>query len=161
MLNDDDRQLTVNVIARHLVAKSEPHELDFAVLRLAEHQSRTPLRLYTDPVPFTPGVNFPVNIIQHPDGQPKRVAFRNNLVSAVDDSTIRYFTDTDRGSSGAPVCDDVWRVVALHRGAVPVQGVNFQGRTTAVINIGSQKAAILAKIKANNSALWEEIVAEL
>lgn len=142
-----------------LEASDPVDELDFAVLRLAAPQNRAPLRLYTDPAPFTPGRSFPVNVIQHPDGQPKRVAFRNNLVSAVDDTTVRYFTDTNNGSSGAPVFDDTWRVVALHRGSVRVQGVNFQGRSTAVINIGSQMAAILAKIQAANPALWEEITA--
>jgi endonuclease G len=36
-------------------------------------------------------------------GEHKRVAFRNNLVSAADATTIRYFADTDQGSSGSPV----------------------------------------------------------
>ena len=142
-----------------LEASDSVTELDFAVLRLTVPQDRDPLQLFTDPVPFAPGASLPVNVIQHPDGQPKRDAFSNNLESAVDDTTVRYFTDTNNGSSGAPVFDDDWRVVALHRGSVRVQGVNFQGRSTAVINIGSQMAAILAKIKAANPPLWEEIAA--
>ena len=69
-----------------------------------------------------------VNIVQHPRGEYKRVAVRNNLVSAADETTVRYFTDTDYGSSGSPVCDDQWRVVALHRGARRAKDVQFQGK---------------------------------
>ena len=43
----------------------------------------------------------PVNIIQHPEGRPKEIAFRNNqLVKLVDDDVMTYSTDTDHGSSG-------------------------------------------------------------
>jgi hypothetical protein len=72
-----------------------------------------------------------------------RVALRNNLITDVDDTTLRHFTDMLIGSSGSPVLDDGWRVVALHRGAVDVKGVRFQGRPTAVVNVGTQIAAIL------------------
>ena len=38
-----------------------------------------------------------VNIIQHPDGDFKQIAIRNNLVTATTDVDVRYFTDTRRG----------------------------------------------------------------
>jgi endonuclease G len=55
-----------------------------------------------------------VNIIQHPQGRFKEIAFRDNQVKAVEDNFIQYITDTDYGSSGSPVFDDYFNVVALH-----------------------------------------------
>ncbi|MDQ4093140.1 MAG: serine protease [Actinomycetota bacterium] len=60
----------------------------------------------------------PVNIIQHPGGNPRKIAFRNNLlVSVDDDSRLTYQTDTMPGSSGSPVFSDEWQLVALHHAA--------------------------------------------
>lgn len=59
-------------------------------------------------------VNGYVNIIQHPEGGPKQVALYHNVVAYVDDRRIQYMTDTMPGSSGAPVFDSEWEVVALH-----------------------------------------------
>ena len=80
-------------------------------------------------------------------------------MSAADATTIRYFADTDQGSSGSPVCDDRWRVVALHRGARHVSGVQFQGKDEAFVNFGSQIQAILADIRANDPPAAEAIAA--
>jgi phosphatidylserine/phosphatidylglycerophosphate/cardiolipin synthase-like enzyme/V8-like Glu-specific endopeptidase len=58
------------------------------------------------------------NIIQHPSGQPKQLAFRQNEVIAKPADFLHYRTDTAPGSSGAPVFNDQWQVVALHRAGV-------------------------------------------
>jgi V8-like Glu-specific endopeptidase len=55
-----------------------------------------------------------VNIIQHPSGGPKHIALYHNIVAYSDENVIQYLTDTLPGSSGSPVFDDLWRVVALH-----------------------------------------------
>jgi V8-like Glu-specific endopeptidase len=55
-----------------------------------------------------------VNIIQHPQGRFKEIAFRDNQVKLVDDTVVQYLTDTDYGTSGSPVMDDWFNVVALH-----------------------------------------------
>lgn len=135
-------------------------QLDFAILRLAAPRTdRAPLRLWPRQLTHVDGDYRPVNIIQHPGGNSKSVAFRNNLVTAADATTIRYFTDTLKGSSGSPVFDDAWSVVALHRGSLDVPNVQFQGRSTAVANFGTQVTAILAHLKANAPALLDEIQA--
>jgi V8-like Glu-specific endopeptidase len=66
-----------------------------------------------------PAVDDRVCIIQHPGGQPKKIALQHNLIRSVDDSKIQYWTDTDLGSSGSPVFDENWKVVALHHFSVP------------------------------------------
>lgn len=58
--------------------------------------------------------NQRVNIIQHPQGRFKEIVFRDNQVKAIEDEFIQYITDTDYGSSGSPVFDDWFNVVALH-----------------------------------------------
>lgn len=55
-----------------------------------------------------------VNIIQHPGGEFKAIALYHNVVVGVKDGKVRYLTDTMRGSSGSPVFDSEWNVVALH-----------------------------------------------
>lgn len=55
-----------------------------------------------------------VNIIQHPIGGPKQIAIYHNVVAYVGEDRIQYLTDTLPGSSGSPVFDSHWQVVALH-----------------------------------------------
>ena len=51
----------------------------------------------------------PVNIIQHPEGGPKRYATVNNrLLDLRDDGFLLYETDTLEGSSGSPVFNQHW-----------------------------------------------------
>ncbi|MEV7442919.1 serine protease [Streptomyces sp. NPDC091204] len=72
-------------------------------------------------------VNDPVNVIGHPMGRLKEIALRdNNLVQRLDDF-LHYWTDTEPGSSGSPVYNDQWEVVALHHQGVP--NTDSQGRT--------------------------------
>jgi len=60
-----------------------------------------------------------VNIIQHPNGEPKQLAIRNNQVVDELELFLHYQTDTSPGSSGSPVFNDQWEVVALHHSGVP------------------------------------------
>ncbi|MFF5970785.1 trypsin-like peptidase domain-containing protein [Streptomyces sp. NPDC012769] len=152
-----DRAETEEVTATGLVAWDE--ELDYAVLRLTSAQpERQVLRVATEPFGI-PGAETPaVNIIQHPKGMPKRVALRNNLVYQADEKNLAYFTDTQGGSSGSPVFTDRWTVVALHRGARRITGVEYRGRTSAVVNVGTQVSRILAHLRENRPESYEEIM---
>lgn len=55
-----------------------------------------------------------VNIIQHPGGAYKQLSFIHNLVAYADEHRVQYLTDTMPGSSGSPVLDAHWNVVAIH-----------------------------------------------
>jgi Trypsin-like peptidase domain len=62
-----------------------------------------------------------VTIIQHPNSLPKQIAIRENQVlqigdeqDDVKDNFLWYASDTDPGSSGSPVLNDNWQVVAIH-----------------------------------------------
>lgn len=56
-----------------------------------------------------------VSIIQHAGGGPKQIALAHNMVTYVDDRVVQYLTDTLGGSSGSPVFNKDWQVVAIHR----------------------------------------------
>ena len=99
-------------------------ELDYAIVRVTPKDHKTPgkewgfLDLYNG---ATVSVGQRVNIIQHPQGRFKEIAFRDNQVRAADpdEPFIQYITDTDYGTSGSPVFDDWFNVVALHSQRVP------------------------------------------
>ena len=55
-----------------------------------------------------------VNIIQHPAGRSKEISFQNNFVQYIGGNVAQYVTSTLNGSSGSPVFNDGWEVVALH-----------------------------------------------
>ncbi|MBX3331697.1 MAG: endonuclease [Nitrospira sp.] len=60
-----------------------------------------------------------VTIIQHPNGQPKQIALRENQIIDVLENFLHYHTDTAPGSSGSPLFNDQWEVVGLHHSGVP------------------------------------------
>ncbi|MET9956352.1 trypsin-like peptidase domain-containing protein [Streptomyces sp. NPDC006339] len=153
-----DQAETEEATASGLVAWDE--ELDYALLRLTAVQpERQVLRVAAEPF-VVPGNDTPaVNIIQHPKGMPKRVALRNNLVYQADERNLAYFTDTQGGSSGSPVFTDRWTVVALHRGARRISGVEYRGRSSAVVNVGTQMSRILAHLREQRPESYEEIMA--
>ncbi len=64
-------------------------------------------------------IGMNVNIVQHPNGWPKTVALRNNTLTFRTPRTLLYETDTQPGSSGSPVFNDGWDVVALHHYGAP------------------------------------------
>ena len=132
-------------------------DLDYAVLRLAG-DDRAALTLSAQAVAdVTPGSAVVVNVIQHPDGNPKRFGIRNNLVSAATPTELRYFTDTLGGSSGSPVLDDSWQVVGLHKGSRLVRGVKFQGRDAAYVNVGTQITAVLDRLRTTHPGQLPEL----
>ncbi|MEU0074218.1 trypsin-like peptidase domain-containing protein [Streptomyces sp. NPDC006332] len=104
----------------HLVVPCEPGSatgdatLDWAVIRAA---APLPGDAVCVPLPDSTSVGLDdrVYIIQHPHGEVKKLAARHNVVRHVDDVVIQYWTDTERGSSGSPVFDEHWRLVAVHR----------------------------------------------
>ncbi len=61
-----------------------------------------------------PVVGDPVNIIQHPNGNSKQIALTANEVLSIWEPYVFYNADTEPGSSGSPVFNQDWQVIALH-----------------------------------------------
>lgn len=70
-------------------------------------------------------IGQPVNIIQHPNGNNKAVVVHDSCLLYLDDEDIDmekyclYSSDTEEGSSGSPVFNSKWEIVALHHKAIP------------------------------------------
>jgi endonuclease G len=59
-----------------------------------------------------------LSIIQHPNGELKQLCVRENKLLQRADDVLWYTTDTVPGSSGSPVVNNDWYVVALHHSGV-------------------------------------------
>jgi hypothetical protein len=131
--------------------------LDYALLRLKADarppgrpvSSRGQLPLLRKLPPLARGHRL--NIIQHPRGGPKQIAIRSNFYysshsTSTEPARIRYLTDTEPGSSGSPVFDDSWYVLAIHHAAVRVADSVHKGETIRYNNQGVSIAAILASL---------------
>ena len=128
--------------------------LDYAVLELDTAVPQRVPSLFLGALPqITNEQAFVVNILQHPGGKPKRLAMRNNAVARIDDNLIAYWTDTDYGSSGAPVFNDSWQVVAVHRAYEERNGLQYLGRSVGGANIGSRITKIVDDLRAKVPAL--------
>lgn len=94
---------------------------DWAIIR-----SRKPFKSSYLPMSLRP--SKPVRegdfvfIVQHPKGQPKKIGLLHNEVVRVTADRVQYLTDTLPGSSGSPVCNEHWEVVALHHRGVEGDG---------------------------------------
>ncbi len=102
-------------------------ELDYAIVAVEPTNSDdVPIGNYSflelDPRLGKITLNEPLNIVQHPLGEIKQVVLRENRLLDLPedpDFVAHYEGDTEPGSSGSPVFNDTWEVVALHHSGVP------------------------------------------
>jgi endonuclease G len=128
-------------------------DLDFTRVKINQASNPTPLNNwgYLDLAPdATPVMSDPVNIIQHPNGDDKQIALTSNEVISIWGSKIFYKADTEPGSSGSPVFNQDWKVVALHHaGKLMSEGgltINDKGEKASA-NRGILISFILDEIK--------------
>lgn len=96
-----------------------------------------------------------VSIVQHPGGGRKQIALRENVVIDLVDAFIHYETDTEPGSSGSPVFNDQWEVVALHHASVPLE----DGRR---VNEGIRISRLVARLAEQDlPAPWRALADEI
>ena len=119
---------------------------DWAVVRVANMTADIPtIDLANAAVPSDGDRAF---IVQHPDGQQKRLGFVRNMITAVSADRVQYLTDTQPGSSGAPVFDETGRLIAIHhRGGTPTQRT---GKAPLTKNQGVRISRVVAGLAAQN-----------
>ena len=95
---------------------STPDQYDFCRVKIIDNPE-APLSQWGyvefDPSAI-PTVGEAVTIIQHPKGQDKQIALNANDVLSVWNQHVYYTTDTEPGSSGSPVFNKDWKVIAIH-----------------------------------------------
>ena len=98
-----------------------------------------------------------VNLIQHPDGRLKEAVVRENrLVSRPKSGTVlHYVADSEPGSSGSPVFNVMWDVVALHHWGGPHRELFDEHgvRVPRTVNEGVRVSAIVLDLETRKSAL--------
>src|SRR4051812_21884389 len=99
-----------------------PDQLDYCLLRLTKRVGEEmvdgvargwiPLPKQGLPLP----ADAPILIVQHPKGEPMKLALDTQAVIGLNanGTRVRYRTNTDPGSSGSPVFTMDWDLVALH-----------------------------------------------
>lgn len=98
--------------------------LDFTIIALKPSDTKTPAFL-----PLKAGheeifEGQAVSMIQFPGGGRKSIVVHNSALQFLRDNDpyahfCNYTTDTERGSSGSPVFNIKWDVIALHRRSIP------------------------------------------
>lgn len=142
-------------------------DLDYALLRLEVPATAggtprlSPMRLRPTALLRLDGspLKERVNLLQYPGGDQMKVGLRDNFVVTATDRRLSYLTDTARGASGAPVCDDLWCVAGLHRGWAAIKGepLRLWGREIRQENYAVPISRIMADIDDRAPALGDEI----
>lgn len=136
-------------------------ELDYVILMLEADPGVPPLRLARGTSAVDEKSQPPLNIVLHPLGQPKMLGIRSNLAAALTDrpSDLGYFTDADTGpgASGAPVLNDDWQVVAMHRATARIERVVSHGLSIAWANVGTRITVIRDDLRRRSPETWRSI----
>ena len=107
---------------------------DWSAVKVAGNPSQRWGALALQPARLTVGDN--VNIVQHPGGGQKQISLNANVIVYADANRVQYLTDTLPGSSGSPVFDTRWNVVALHHSGGWLTEPTAQTKTTFYRNEG-------------------------
>jgi V8-like Glu-specific endopeptidase len=114
-------------------------------------QSRLQKQDITGNIPGLAGE--PVSIIQHPKGRFKEIVLSNNRVQGISDNFLYYEADADYSSSGSPVFNAQWQLVALHHAYI-------SERTSNRLNVlgyeGTRIFRIIGDLKAQANKSLEE-----
>jgi endonuclease G len=102
---------------------------DFTIVAVSEHSAngRSIEEFGYHPLIGQEGkilIGQPVNVIQHPKGRMKSICVHDSRFMYLQnggevDPYCWYSSDTEPGSSGSPVFNNRWEVVALHHKAIP------------------------------------------
>ena len=94
------------------------------------------------------------NIVQHPLGRHKELVLRENRLVSRLDYVLHYLADTDRGSSGSPVFNNNWQVIALHHWGGPSPAVlqGMAAHADVEVNEGIRISAIVKDLSDKRAA---------
>jgi V8-like Glu-specific endopeptidase len=150
-----------------LFLQSPIEELDFTLVAVEPKNldGATLDRYGWCPLIAQPGKEHPgqrVNVIHHPDGDPKQVSLRENFLVLILDDHLHYMTDTMPGSSGSPVFNDAWEVVALHHAGVDITDeaeIEIYRDAIGAVPAGADNEAPVVSV--NEGARISKVVANL
>ncbi len=109
-----------------ILFSSSPDQLDTTVATLREDTGDIPeLQLgFSDDIELDASPKPRLSVIGHPAGRKLEISLYDNHVIDLDPPYVFYRSLTEGGSSGSPVFDQEWDVVALHHAANHEIGAN-------------------------------------
>ena len=131
---------------RDLIFNSPIRELDVTLLRLDRSVPGV------EPYPLAPtlpdrAADRRVYVVGHPLGGGVSFSLQDNLLLDWDQRLVHYRTPTEPGSSGSPVFDDQWRLIAIHHaGRSDMRKLNGKPGTYEA-NEGINILAVVEEIK--------------
>jgi hypothetical protein len=131
----------------------KPDELDYVLLRVEGTPGLDPVGDSPDPEapprkwieiatkPYEFPEDTPLFIVQHPQGEPLKLALDDDAIIGLNDNAtrVKYETNTESGSSGSPCFNADWELVALHHSGDP----NFDPAHKPAYNEGIPMTAIV------------------
>jgi hypothetical protein len=96
-----------------LLFESGPYDLDCAVLRLESLPDESKTLPVAARLPEADGEQR-LYVMGHPRGGELKISIDDNVLIDHDDIKVHYRAPTEPGSSGSPVFDRTWQLVALH-----------------------------------------------
>lgn len=149
----DDGQLTELKTLSDVIARKAPISA-FDPSRFLMFFGYTPGSKYGF-LRLRPAISYPqglrLNIVQHPQGRKKEVVVQQNELKHVHTNVIHYFSDTDYGSSGSPVCDNRWDLMALHHARKVSESANEGIRIDKIV------ADLRNEFSSSNPAILNEL----
>jgi V8-like Glu-specific endopeptidase len=136
---------------KDLIFNSPIRELDVSLLRL----DRTVPGV--EPYPIAPALpdrdgDRRAYVVGHPLGGGVSFSLQDNLLLDWDQRLVHYRTPTEPGSSGSPVFDDQWRLIAIHHaGRSGIRKLNGKPGTYEA-NEGINILAVVEEIRQKLSA---------
>jgi endonuclease G len=99
-----------------------------------------------------------VNIVQHPGGEHKQVVMRENLLVHRGRNVLLYNADTNGGSSGSPVFNDEWQVVAVHHYAGASSTITLENGVTLpdTVNEGVRASRIATELLGRRAKMADD-----
>lgn len=99
---------------------------DYALIRIKEKTQRPTARLFNG----LPHLTQNIRLIHHPRGEPVQISNPGEVV-LVGNEAIQHTIPTDFGSSGGPIFDMHWNMLAIHRGASDINHARVTGASEA------------------------------
>ncbi len=129
-------------------------ELDYTILRLEKEPGQEFGYLSLEAAVMKKGDR--IAIIQHPGGGFKQISIQDNSIAHAGELFVQYTASTLPGSSGSPVFNDKFKVVAIHHSGGKLEDPDT--KHDALRNEGTSSCAILKDLQQHVPTLYDEVI---